>query len=68
MGDINVRKQINALACGEDAEFDIERYDYILSCRTRLQQSTGKRFSSHTQTVGKVTITRILDKDAIILA
>lgn len=62
---VNVRKEMNALKVGEAADFPIERYDYVLSCRTRLQTISGvKRFSSSTEKAGFVTITRLEDKTA----
>lgn len=66
---INVRKDMLALEVGQSADFPIERYDYVLSCRTRLQTTTGvRRFSSSTEKVGFVTITRLEDKIAEVSA
>ena len=44
--EISVRAQINDLEVGDAVGFPISRLDYILSCRTRLQNTTGKKFSS----------------------
>lgn len=66
---VNVRKEMLGLAIGESADFPIERYDYVLSCRTRLQTITSvMRFSSSTEKAGLVTITRLEDKTAEISA
>lgn len=55
----SVRGQINGLEVGARIEFDLARYDYVVSCRTRLQTTTGKRFSSRTDKErGVVIITR----------
>lgn len=58
----NVRAQINGLKIGEAARFPLARYDYVLSCRTRLQKTTGKRFSSKTDDA-EVVITREADQE-----
>jgi len=42
----SVRAEINELEIGASVAFPIARYDYVVSCRTRLQQTTGKQFSS----------------------
>lgn len=42
----SVRAQINELEVGDAVGFPVTRLDYVLSCRTRLQQTTGKKFSS----------------------
>lgn len=56
---INVRKEMNALEVGQSYDFPIARYDYVLSCRGRIQTTTQqKRFSSSTEKAGFVTITR----------
>ena len=65
MEQINVRKVMNDLKIGESADFPIERYDYVLSCRNRLQKSEGKRLSSSTEKAGFVTITRLEDIEAV---
>jgi|GEM_PF-5318909 hypothetical protein len=44
--EVNVRESINDLDVGASTSFPLERYDYIVSCRTRLQTTTQKRFSS----------------------
>lgn len=55
----SVRARINGLEIGQAVEFPLERYDYVVSCRTRLQTTTGKRFSSRTDKGdGVVIITR----------
>lgn len=60
----NVRAQINGLKVGEAARFPLTRYDYVLSCRTRLQKTTGKRFSSTTDNDAReVVITREADQE-----
>lgn len=46
MAEINVRAEINALEIGHVATFPLEQYEYVLSCRTKLQTSTGKKFTS----------------------
>jgi len=60
MAKDNIRAQINALEIGHVASFPLDRYEYVLSCRTRLQTSTGKKFSSKkNKKTGLVQITRI---------
>lgn len=55
----SVRAKINDLEIGQSVKFPAERYDYIVSCRTRLQITTGKKFSSRLDTTrGQVIITR----------
>jgi hypothetical protein len=44
----NVRGEIDALEISADANFPIERYEYVLSCRTKLAKATGKIFVSNT--------------------
>jgi hypothetical protein len=44
--EVNVRERINSLDIGASTYFPLARYDYIVSCRTRLQTTTPKRFSS----------------------
>lgn len=62
--EIPVRAQINALAVGGSVDFPLERYDYVVSCRSRLQTTTVKRFSSKiNKDRGEVTITR--DEDIV---
>lgn len=59
MDNENIRAAINALEKGEAANFELSRYDYVLSCRNRLQTSTGKKFSSKkNNAAGTVAITR----------
>lgn len=61
---ISVRAQINGLSVGTEVRFPLERYDYVVSCRTRLQMTTGKRFSSRIDNeAGEVVITRDADED-----
>lgn len=60
MDNNNIRAAINALEKSETANFDLTRYDYVLSCRTRLQKTTGKKFSSKiNNAAGTVAITRL---------
>lgn len=57
--DVNVRETINELEVGASTAFPLRRYDYIVSCRTRLQTMTEKRFSSEIdREKGVVKITR----------
>ena len=57
--ETSVRALIKNLAPGEAVAFPISRLDYVLSCRTRLQTTEGKKFSSKTDTdAAVVTITR----------
>lgn len=55
--DQNVRGELNALEIGATARFPIERYEYVLACRTKLSKTTGKKFSSTTNAT-HVIITR----------
>lgn len=58
----SVRAQINELQIGGAADFPLTRYDYVVSCRTRLQMTTDKRFTSEIKReTSVVTITRIED-------
>ena len=58
--DVNVRETINELEVGSSTSFPLGRYDYIVSCRTRLQTTTQKRFSSEIdREKGVVKIIRI---------
>lgn len=60
----SVRAQINGLQIGAEARFPLGRYDYVVSCRTRLQMTTGKRFSSRIDNeAGEVVITRDADQE-----
>lgn len=60
----SVRAQINDLEVGASAAFPLERYDYVVSCRTRLQVTTGKLFTSKMDSDNKVVvITREKDPD-----
>lgn len=56
MGSKNVRATINALEVGQSAEFPLRDYDYVLSCRTRLQTSTGRKFSSRKDKARNVVV------------
>ena len=59
----SVRAQMNDLEVGASVEFPLGRYDYIVSCRTRLQTTTKKQFSSKIDKErGVVSITRDEDK------
>lgn len=59
----SVRAQINELEINASVDFPLERYDYIVSCRTRLQTTTVKTFSSKIDKDAQVvTITRDEDK------
>ena len=59
MDDKNIRAEINALEVGESATFPLTRLEYVLSCRTRLQSVTGKKFASkRDKDKGTVVITR----------
>lgn len=59
MADSNVRETINDLKVGTSTTFPLRRYDYIVSCRTRLQTMTNKKFSSEIdREKGVVKITR----------
>lgn len=60
----SVRARINELEVGQAAEFPLVRYDYVVSCRTRLQTTTGKQFTSRIdKDRDVVVITRDNDKD-----
>lgn len=60
MAKQNVRGELNALKIGEWANFPLDRYEYTLSCRTKLQGSTNKIFTSLKQKeVGRVYYQRI---------
>ena len=53
---------MNAMQIGETLSWPMERYDYVVNCRTRLQMAGVKRFTSTTKTIdGQVTIERIAD-------
>lgn len=59
----SVRAQINDLEIGGAVTFPITRYDYVVSCKARLQTVTEKRFSStQDKPNGVVIITRQNDK------
>lgn len=58
----SVRAQINDLEIGASVDFPLARYEYVVSCRTKLGFTTGKAFESKTDRErGVVTITRIED-------
>lgn len=62
----SIRAQINNLEVGASVAFPLERYDYVVSCRTRLQVTTGKLFASKMDSENKVvTITREKDPEAV---
>lgn len=59
----SVRAQINDLEIGASVDFPLARYDYVVSCRTRLQTTTVKQFASKIDKErGVVSITRDKDK------
>lgn len=49
----NVRAEINALEVGDVAMFPIARYEYVLSCRTKLAKATGRAFKSTSVSLDK---------------
>ena len=54
---------MNELEIGGAADFPLARYDYVVSCRTRLQTTTNKTFTSKIDNERDVvTITRGEDK------
>lgn len=60
MAKQNVRGELNALEIGDWANFPLDRYEYALSCRNKLQGSTEKKFKSLKQKdVGRVYFQRI---------
>lgn len=61
MAEQNVRQEILCLEVGEWARFPLFRYDYVLSCRTRLAKKLNRVYSSSTEN-GEVVITRMEDK------
>lgn len=67
--DKPVRAQMKAMKIGAKLSWPMERYDYIVNCRTRLQMSTLMRFSSTTKEVdGQVTIERLEDASEAVSA
>lgn len=46
----NVRAEIIALEVGAEADFPILRYEYVLSCRTKLAKALSRTFDSRTAT------------------
>ena len=59
-----VRALMNAMQIGETLSWPMERYDYVVNCRTRLQMASVKRFSSTTKAQdGQVTIERLEDAE-----
>lgn len=59
MEQTNIRATIDALEVEQSATFPIARLEYVLSCRTRLQAVTGKKFASkRDKGLGTVVITR----------
>ena len=59
MENTNIRGQMNDLVVGAEIEFPLHRYEYVCSCRTRLQISTGKQFTTKKEKTG-ITVTRTL--------
>lgn len=57
MTEINIRQTIAALEVGEFHDFPIEKYEYVLSCRTRLQKTLKRKYPSE-QLDDVVRITR----------
>lgn len=56
--DINIRKTMKALQPGEHFDFELAKYDYVMSCRSRLQ-ADGRVLTSGKRTDDKtVRITR----------
>ena len=56
----SVRAQIKNLQVGMSADFPLERYDYVVNCRTRLQFGTDLKYTSSIDRDNNVvTITRI---------
>lgn len=43
-----MRAEIIALEVGAEADFPILRYEYVLSCRTKLAKALGRIFDSRT--------------------
>lgn len=57
---VNVSASIKALEVGENVNFDLARYDYVVACRTRLQMTTGNKYTSRIdREKDKVNIKRI---------
>lgn len=54
----NIRKEIRELDLGGSAKFPTDRRDYVLSVRSQLQLSNGRKYSSKTED-DEVVITRI---------
>lgn len=55
----NVRATMKALEVKQFHDFALERYDYVVSCRTRLQNATGRTLTSEIlRDIKKVRITR----------
>lgn len=56
----SARAQINDLEVDQRVDFPLERYDYIVNCKTRLQFGTEKVFTSRIdRAAGIVEIKRI---------
>lgn len=61
--DKSVRALIDDLEVGASVNFPLERYEYVVSCRSRVQLVGRKRFKSTTdKEAGVVVITRTEDK------
>ena len=59
----SVRAIINSLAVGDSENFPLDRYEYVVSCRTRLSTTTVKQFTSKIDREAQVVIiTRLDDK------
>lgn len=46
MASENVRAAIISLGVGEKVTFPMHRYEYVLSCRNKLQTIYGRKFAS----------------------
>lgn len=44
----NVRAELIALEVGQEADFTILRYEYVLSCRTKLAKALDRTYDSRT--------------------
>lgn len=60
---------MKAMKIGAKLSWPMERYDYIVNCRTRLQMSSLMRFTSTTKEVENfVTIERLEDAPEVVSA
>lgn len=56
----SVRAQINELPVGQSVGFPLDRYDYAVNCKTRLQMGNDKRWTAKIdRPTNQVIITRI---------